>query len=547
MIKLNKHIPKRNLTPLLMLSCMFLFLSVYAKTKFKLETLNYFQKKDSININYPNSSLNTLHLLYEASIKNADTIQAINSLRELSAMYSHQGNHKKSYDYLWEALLLADNTNYKQAQSLIYKDIGRHYSYYNRRDKALKFLSTSLNLKKDLVKKGELDKGLLTTSYVAFTSTYRELKEWELNRKYIDSSKQFITNATTAQTKHYIQFEDAVATNISGNHKAALIKYNKIIPWFIENNPSYLVLLYNYIGDTYNDLGNFKESESYYKKALKTSASLNAHIDFTPLIHERLSKLYYSRGDYKSAFKNLKKGKALDAVFFDSRSEINSPLLEIQDAFLKEKKSQSEQAQQLRLKQLEQDENVLFLQKTILSAFIIILILFGLIYLSFVRSKHRAEKEVIKRKRELETQKNKEIIELKNKELATSVLKLIEKDAFIETLKNKLSKGTGHIDRQEAKQIILSISNNSTDNWNEFEARFVAINKSFYNRLQTEFPKLTLNDQRLCALVKLNFSSKDIARLLNMSTDSVHTTRSRLRKKLELDRNINLKQFIANI
>lgn len=547
MIKLNKHITKRNLTRLLMLSFIFLFSNVYAKTNYNSETLNLFQKKEFIKVNYPNSSLNTLHLLYEASIKNADTIQAINSLRELSGIYSHQGDHKRSYDYLWEALLLADNTNYKQAQALIYKDIGRHYSYYNRRDKALKFLSTSLKLKKDLIEKGKLDKGLLATSYLAFISTYRELKEWELNRKYIDSSKLFITNVTTEHTKHYILFEDAVATNISGNRKTALIKYNKIIPWFIENKSSYLVLLYTYVGDTYNDLGNLEKSEHYYKIALETSVSQNAHIDFTPLIHERLSKLHYSRGDYKNAFKSLKKGKELDAMFFDSRSEINSPLLEIQDAFLKEKKNQSEQAQAQRLKQLEQDENVLFLQKTILSAFIIILILFGLIYLSFVRSKHRAEKEVIKRKRELETQKNKEIIELKNKELAASVLKLIKKDAFIETLKSKLSKGTGHIDRQEAKQLIHSISSNSTDNWNEFEARFVSINKSFYNRLQSEFPKLTLNDQRLCALVKLNFSSKDIARLLNMSTDSVHTTRSRLRKKLELDRNINLKQFIANI
>ncbi|MEM6700327.1 MAG: sigma factor-like helix-turn-helix DNA-binding protein, partial [Bacteroidota bacterium] len=91
------------------------------------------------------------------------------------------------------------------------------------------------------------------------------------------------------------------------------------------------------------------------------------------------------------------------------------------------------------------------------------------------------------------------------------------------------------------------IVGDNASNWKVFEARFVDVNKDFYKRLKKQFPNLTQNDQKLCALVKLDFSSKDIASLLGISVESVHTTRYRLRKKLKLSRDINLKEFIAGI
>ncbi|TXG34678.1 tetratricopeptide repeat protein [Seonamhaeicola maritimus] len=547
MPKLGKLFIKNTLTLLFLVNGTFAFADFDSNQNSNNNALFLYQQINTLGYQNPDSSAHALELLYKASLKNSDTLQAINSLRELAHVYSHQGNHKLSYDHLWSALMLADASNTELGKSLVYKDIGRHYSYYNRREEALKFLNLSLESRKKMINKGT-DKGVLVDGYLAFAATFREMNEWNLNKIYLDSCQLYLSYLEpTSTSRYFYKFEEAVSVNNLKNHEEALTKFKEIAPWFKEHYPTYQVLLFTYLGDSYRDLGRFTESENYYNKALVVSETRGSHMDFTPLIYERLSDLYFSKNKHIEAYNSIKKAKELDALYFDSRSENNSPLLEIQDAFLKEKKLQEDLAKEQRLNQMEQDEKVLFLQKTILSTFIIILILFGLIYFNNVRSKHRAEKQVIKEKRELEVQKNTEIIELKNKELAASVLKLIEKDAFIETLKNKLSNGKGDINRHEAKQIIHSISSNNVENWNEFEARFVAINKSFYQNLKEEHPNLTLNDQRLCALVKLNFSSKDIARLLNMSPDSVHTTRSRLRKKLELPRNMNLKQFIANI
>ncbi len=84
-------------------------------------------------------------------------------------------------------------------------------------------------------------------------------------------------------------------------------------------------------------------------------------------------------------------------------------------------------------------------------------------------------------------------------------------------------------------------------NWEEFEARFVSINQSFYRRLQEKFPQLSQRDLKLCALIKLNFSSKEMAKLLGISVESAHTSRYRLRKKLNLTREVNLTEFIASV
>lgn len=541
MRKLNKLLTIYNLTRLssiFVLIFVFLFGSLTAQNEN--QSLNKFEQ-------YSDSSAQVLKLLYDASLKNTDTLGAILTLQKIALLYSHQGNHKESYDKLWQALLLSDASKNDEKMALIYRDIGRHYSYFKRKEKAIRFLTLSLELRKRLVKEKKINQEDLANAYLAFVATYRELKDLEKAKIYLDSSVTFLKRNDFSRDNAFYSFEHGVILNNKKEYKKALKEFDNSSRWFSQKLPAYKVLINTYVGDSYKELKEYQKSEKHYLEALELSNIYNAHKDFTPLVYERLSSLYLIKGNKDKAFTSLKKAKELDALYFDSRSTTNRPLLEIQDEFLEEKKRQSIALKEQRLYQLEQEEKVTFLERMLLFGFIIFLVLFGILFINNIRSKHKAEKKILKKKRELEIQKNKEVIELKNKELATSVIKLIEKDAFIDKLKDKLSEGRGDINRREAKQIINSISVNNLENWNEFETRFVSINKRFYTKLTKKFPNLTPNDQRLCALVKLNFSSKEIAKLLNMSNESVHTTRSRLRKKLNLSRDVNLKQFIANL
>ncbi len=76
---------------------------------------------------------------------------------------------------------------------------------------------------------------------------------------------------------------------------------------------------------------------------------------------------------------------------------------------------------------------------------------------------------------------------------------------------------------------------------------FEEINKNFYSRLKQINSELTNNDHRLCALIKLNMTSKEMASVLNIAPSSIKSARYRLKKKLNLDIDADLEEFIRKI
>ena len=76
---------------------------------------------------------------------------------------------------------------------------------------------------------------------------------------------------------------------------------------------------------------------------------------------------------------------------------------------------------------------------------------------------------------------------------------------------------------------------------------FESINKNFYARLKQAYPDISPNDLKISALIKMGLSIKEMADILNISADSVKTARYRLRKKLQLNTEDNLTDFILNL
>ncbi len=80
-----------------------------------------------------------------------------------------------------------------------------------------------------------------------------------------------------------------------------------------------------------------------------------------------------------------------------------------------------------------------------------------------------------------------------------------------------------------------------------FKLYFEQINESFFDKLKKINPALTGNDYKLCALIKLNMSVKEMASVLNISADSLKNGRYRLKKKLKLGRDEDMNSMIRNI
>ena len=88
---------------------------------------------------------------------------------------------------------------------------------------------------------------------------------------------------------------------------------------------------------------------------------------------------------------------------------------------------------------------------------------------------------------------------------------------------------------------------NDVEDWKYFEEAFNHADKDFFKKVKELHPQLTANDLRLCVYLRLNLSSKEIAPLLNISTRSVEIKRYRLRKKIGVDREINLNDYFINL
>ena len=84
------------------------------------------------------------------------------------------------------------------------------------------------------------------------------------------------------------------------------------------------------------------------------------------------------------------------------------------------------------------------------------------------------------------------------------------------------------------------------DQWEQFQHNFDLIHENFFRKLKEKYPALTPADLRLSALLRLNYSSKEIARMLNLTPRGVEAARYRLRKKLALESEENLVEFMIN-
>lgn len=170
---------------------------------------------------------------------------------------------------------------------------------------------------------------------------------------------------------------------------------------------------------------------------------------------------------------------------------------------------------------------------------------------------HKKETEIesITRKSEEEIQrlKNEKLkaeIDSKNKELATSTMHLINKNGFIASIKSNLGSISKRSKNQEVKhelkKIISNIDRNISqdDDWEHFAFHFDQVHGDFTTRLKESFPDLSPQEMKLSAYLRMNLSTKEIAHLLNISVRGVEIARYRLRKKLELDRSVNLQEFI---
>ncbi len=171
---------------------------------------------------------------------------------------------------------------------------------------------------------------------------------------------------------------------------------------------------------------------------------------------------------------------------------------------------------------------------------------------------------ILRRLREQETklgqEKERALIKLKNEkleseihfksmQLANTTYSMIKKNEMLLEIKKLLGRGKRNIDPADwnhFKDVLSLLDRNITseDDWKVFESNFEQAHEEFLQRIKKTYPGLTPGDLKLCAYIRMNLSSKKIAPLLGISIRGVENHRYRLRRKMDLDRDVNLTTFI---
>lgn len=177
-----------------------------------------------------------------------------------------------------------------------------------------------------------------------------------------------------------------------------------------------------------------------------------------------------------------------------------------------------------------------------------VLTLFVLIVLGVMYSRQRLKFDNVKLKEENMALE----LDHRNKEIVSKTMYLQQKNQNIAGIIEKLSRAK-HLFKSSNQPLIdevirdLSLSTKDTD-WEEFEMRFEQVHTDFFKNLNKRFPNLSPNEKKLCAYLKLNMNSKEIARLTHTTVGSVEQARFRLRKKLGItDSETNLSNFIEKL
>ncbi|WP_298533096.1 hypothetical protein [uncultured Algibacter sp.] len=499
-------------------------------------TNKYIDKAELLTAKNLDSAIYYLKKGIDHYTKEKDTINLINSLCHLSALYDNVLDYGKSYDGYWNALILADLSNDDVSKARIYQELGWLYNSYRREEESLNYFNRSLKLKKKLVEQKKIGMGYLVSNYFALVNCYRVNNDLIMTKVYLDSCQISLNKINSNEKSYYVESEKAYYNAVvGGNYDKALNELSEAKTFFQRENPSYLTVIYFLIAEVYKLKGNVEESAKHYKESLRFSKMYNQHLGYTQFNYEKLYELYFNKGDYQEALHYKNKAQELNEKIFGRRSKNNKHLFEIKDRYRLQKEKEKALLKEAQIEKLEDQKRIGFLQNILMAVVLVFLLMYGILFFRNLRRKHRLEKE-----------KTNEVMKLKNRELTASALQLIEKEEFIVKLKESISKSDG-VDERAIHSMISGFQNSPGGNWEEFEARFTSVNQNFYNKIRKKYPDLGQTDLKLCALVKLGFSSKEMASLLGITIESTHTSRYRLRKKLKLQKGMNLVDFMATI
>jgi len=373
--------------------------------------------------------------------------------------------------------------------------------------------------------------------------SYKSKREFETAREYFTKSMEISkTNGYTTIYLVSLAHLTDVFLETDDNEKAKkLIEEGIKISTELESKR--MVFYFNMRSATY-----FKNTGGFDKGL----ALLNDLIKEFPDEKEYLMSAYRIKSDifrkqnqYKNALENYERYKTIE----DSTSKKTniSKINELRIIHQTEQKAAEIALQEEEIKTLNAKAENDSLTKTLYSggAFAGVA-LSGLLFFGF---RQRMKKNKIEHEKQEEIYKQE--IAFKQKELTSQTLHLVQKNTFLQELKENLEKLKNSPEKfkVEFRRIVMLLKkeNAGDKDWEVFKSYFSEVHDNFDNKLKAINKDISEKDLRLASFIKMNLTTKEIAAILNVLPQSVLTSKYRLKKKLNIEKENDIYNFLMNL
>lgn len=432
-----------------------------------------------------------------------DEREMMKLLNALGVLYGEIGNYTRALDFFLRGLALGHRLNYTDAIGSTCNNVGNLYFWMRDFDQALKYYEMGLDYRQTVGDKVGVAQsmGNISGIYIERGELDAALEQLRRTaRSFQDLGNRYMYGQTLGNIGLVYQKR--------GDLNTALAYYFRSLQVYdsLKKAAQYGVVLKD-IGTVYYLLGNYSESVSFLIDALEFLYKTgDRKTEFET--HQVLSSACEALGDLPKAYEHLKKFSAL-------RNEVESA--ETQKTMT---------VMQLRF-EVEKAETE--------------------------RELARKEAEIARRESEIFKLHSEQLamqMEVKNRELTTLALYLSQKNELLVRLKKKMRQlERGEEDRRTlVREAVLQIdeSISAQENWARFEQQFQQVHQSFLRRLSELHPALSPTELKVCSLIKINLSTKEMAQMLCQSTRSIESYRYRIRKKLNLEQEVNLTLYLMS-
>lgn len=422
------------------------------------------------------------------------------------------------------ALNLAHIHSDERHEIMALSSLGNVYSSINDNKTALKYYSDALSL-------SHRD----SSNHEYLPTLYGNIGLIHLNDKNYSDAEEYLLEA---------------ARTSSRDNKYLINFYNNLAEIFLIKKDLENCIKYIRLAESLHDNGNINISEiahtelckaEYYLTqkdtsnalvSLKNAKRLGEEVKSSSILKEVTLRLYQISKEKKDTEKAL--------AYLEQYNEYNNKLInseKVQEITnIRHQEQIKRQEENLKNANIQ---NKLKIRLNIYFSIIIALISVSVTIFALMKYK-KARKARIRLENELE---------LKNKELTSKIIFLIERNEIMNNIISEL-KSINNSTPANAKAKTIDLIRNLEKNidnslFNTFDTHFSHIHEKFYDNLKNIVPDISPAELRVCALLRMNLSSKEIAALINISPGSVDVMRTKIRKKLGLsDPKINLTSYL---